>query len=88
MSYTGLGDELVASSGSLVPVREETVARPRKYKTPVNQSVTFNAAELHTIRAEAKRQALPVSALIRRILLQSLGISEELLETSAKGDSE
>jgi hypothetical protein len=64
------------------------VARPRKYKTPVNQSVTFNATELHTIRAEAKRQYISVSELIRRTLLQTLGIPEDSPEKSGKRDTE
>lgn len=84
MCYTEQAMSLPHCQKPVYPVTEDSVGRPRKYKAPVNQSVTFNATELDTIRAEARRQSLPVSELIRRRLLQSLGIPEDSLEEAPK----
>ena len=47
--------------------------RPRKYKRPTNQTVTFEETELREIRRAAAVSREPVSVFIRRLFLQALG---------------
>ncbi|MFN8473288.1 MAG: hypothetical protein U0822_13955 [Anaerolineae bacterium] len=47
--------------------------RPRKYKRPTNQTVTFEETELREIRRAAAATREPVSVFIRRLFLQALG---------------
>lgn len=47
--------------------------RRRKFTMPKNQTVTFDEAELRDIHAAARREGEPVSAFIRRLLLEALG---------------
>ncbi len=50
--------------------------RPRKFKEPVNQTVTFDETELVIIKHEAHRARESVSSFIRRMLLQAMGREE------------
>ena len=47
--------------------------RPRKYKRPTNQTVTFEETELREIRRAAAATREPGSVFIRRLFLQALG---------------
>lgn len=50
------------------------MGRPRKFKQPRNQTVTFETAELQIIREEAQRRGVSISAYIRGLSLLGMAM--------------